>query len=106
MSDLTSWIHQQQLEHQRKLSAWSRAHSVPGYNPNLYRRDAYGSWIAWSEYGQQTAYGWEIDHELPKAHFPSLANQPTNQRALHWRNNRTKSDLIDVSTLSRLLGGL
>lgn len=105
MTTLNDWVNQQQREYQRKLSAWSLAQPTPNYDPTKYRRDAYGSWIAWTEYGQRTAYGWEIDHELPKAHFHGAANQPANQRALHWKNNRAKSDKIDFNTLSRLLGG-
>lgn len=106
MTNLNDWINQQQREHQRKLSAWSLAQPAPNYDPTRYRRDAYGSWIAWTEYGQRTTYGWEIDHELPKAHFPGAANQPANQRALHWKNNRAKSDKIDFNTLNRILGGV
>ncbi len=106
MSTLTDWITQQQLHHQRKLNAWNRAFVVIGQDQDKVRKDAYGSLIVWSEYGQQTTYGWEIDHELPKAHFPGVAGHPSNQRALHWKNNRTKSDKVDLNTLSRLLGGM
>ena len=105
MNNQPGWLNQQQALHQRKLSAWSLAQSIAGYDPARYRLDAYGTWIAWSEYGQRTTHGWEIDHELPKAHFPGAANQPANQQALHWKNNRAKSDKIDFNTLSRLLGG-
>ncbi|MFZ3009938.1 MAG: hypothetical protein WA030_02885 [Candidatus Microsaccharimonas sp.] len=104
MSDLTNWISQQQRDYQRKLGAWEQALVVIGYDRNRVRKDAHGTFIVWSEYGQRTAYGWEIDHELPKAHFPGIANAPANLRALHWRNNRTKSDGIDIATLSKLLG--
>ena len=106
MSDHTSWLSQQRALYQRKLSAWNRAKSVFGYDAVQYRQDAHGSWIAWSEYGQHTQYGWEIDHELPKAHFPGVVNHPGNLRALHWRNNRAKSDKLDLSTIVRLLGGV
>jgi len=106
MGDLTSWISQQEQEYQRKRSAWLRAKAMPGYNPDRFRRDAYGTLIAWDEYGNRSMYGWEIDHELPKSLFPGLAAQPFNLRALHWRNNRVKSDKIDMSSLNKLLGGL
>lgn len=99
MGGLNNWITQQQEEYQRKLSAWGRAIPIIGYDQNQTRKDAYGSFIVWSEYGKQTQFGWEIDHELPKSQFPSIANQPANLRALHWKNNRVKSDKIDFRSL-------
>ena len=102
MSDLTNWINRQQQDYRRKLNAWEQASVVIGYNKNRLRKDAYGTFIVWSEYGQKTAYGWEIDHELPKAYFPGMSNAPANLRALHWQNNRKKSDKIDLRSL---LGG-
>lgn len=53
----------------------------------------------------RTDYGWEIDHELPKSQFPAAANQPGNLRALHWQNNRAKSDKIDIATLLKIERG-
>lgn len=104
-SGITSWINQQNQEHQRKQTAWQRAVPAQGYAVEVVRVDAYGSYIVWGEYGQTTQFGWEIDHELPKSVFPALAVQPANLRALHWRNNRAKSDKIDLNSLRRLLGG-
>lgn len=104
MSNLNSWISERRRQHLRKQSAWLRAFPIDGYDPNQIRKDTYGSIIVWSDHGKTTTYGWEIDHELPKAHFPALAAQPSNQRALHWRNNRTKSDKINLNTLRRVLG--
>lgn len=106
MTTLTDWISQQQFYHQRKQNAWNRTFTVIGQDQDNVRKDTYGSLIVWSEYGQQTTYGREIDHELPKAHFPTIAAQPSNQRALHWRTNRAKSDKFDVNTLQRILGGI
>lgn len=102
---LSGWISRQQQEYQRKLAAWLRATPAQGYSTEQVRIDAYGSYIVWGEYGQTTSFGWEIDHELPKSQFPGIASQPTNLRALHWRNNRTKADKIDLNSLRRLLGG-
>jgi hypothetical protein len=102
---ISRWLNHQQQEYHRKLAAWQKATLIPGYDASQVRRDAYGTTILWKDYGQTTAFGWEIDHELPKAHFPLNAGQSANLRALHWRNNRAKSDKIDLSTLNRLLGG-
>ena len=104
-SGITGWISQQQQEQQRKQTAWFQARPAQGYDAAAVRIDAYGSYIVWAEYGQTTQFGWEIDHELPKSLFPALATQSTNLRALHWRNNRSKSDKIDLNSLRRLLGG-
>ena len=105
MNGLNDWIIKQQQEFRRKLMAWEQAAPVFGYNSSQVRMDAYGSYIEWAEYGKKTQFGWEIDHELPKAHFPASANQSANLRALHWKNNRTKSDKIDPNTIRRILGG-
>lgn len=32
-----------------KISAWSKASIVDGYNENLFRKDACGAWIAWEK---------------------------------------------------------
>ena len=90
---------------QQIINAWTKARLVNGSNPALVRIDSYGSIIAWSEYGLQTQYGWEIDHELPESQFPGLAKQPENLRALHWRNNRAKSDKIDIATILKIARG-
>lgn len=86
---------------QQKINAWQKAKPVEGYSASQIRVDDYGSVILWSEYGKQTEYGWEIDHELPQNGFPGLSTLFTNQRALHWRNNRSKGDKIGIDTLLR-----
>jgi len=90
----------------RKLQAWIGARKIAGYEhlADRMRIDAYDNIILWNEYGQMTKYGWEIDHELPKVHFPNLAQAPTNLRALHWRANRSKSDRIDLASLLKRMG--
>lgn len=92
---------QQNHDAQRRLSAWLKAHTIQGYEhvAHLIRKDAYGKVILWNQYGITSEFGWEIDHELPEAHFPSLAKTPVNLRALHWRSNRSKSDRIDLASL-------
>ncbi len=84
---------------QQKINAWVKARSVRDYDPVHVRMDAYGSIMQWSDYGKQTKFGWEIDHELPKNGFAALTNSPQNQRALNWMNNRAKSDKIDPTSL-------
>jgi 5-methylcytosine-specific restriction endonuclease McrA len=79
-------------ENVRKVTAWQKAVVVTGYNPAQYRMDRFGLWIAWDEYGKCTQYGWEIDHVWPSS-LGGL-NTPGNLEALHWRNNRAKSNRI------------
>lgn len=51
---------------QEKLTAWSKAREVDGYDKNMFRKDACGAWIVWSKYGaRDNDYGWEIDHIYP-----------------------------------------
>ena len=86
---------------QQKNNAWAKARTINSYDPARFRVDDYGNVIAWGEYGKQTDYGWEIDHELPQNGFSILSSLLINQRALHWRNNRAKSDKVDPNTLRK-----
>ena len=74
----------------RKLAAWNKAGPVPGYDASNYRKDRFGFWIAFNEYGKTSTYGWEIDHVWPlsKGGLAVLSNEV----ATHWKNNRAKSD--------------
>ena len=74
------------LEEIRKRTAWEKASIVLGWDPNDTRKDAYGWWIVWSDYGNRdSAYGWEIDHAVPT--ILGGSDSSANLRALHWRNN-------------------
>jgi hypothetical protein len=74
----------------RKLAAWGKALPQAGYDTSMYRKDRFGTWIAFSEYGKTTTYGWEIDHEWPLSRGGLLGQQ--NESATHWKNNRVKSN--------------
>jgi hypothetical protein len=86
---------------EQKINAWQKAKLHPSYPGGNVRIDEYGSAMVWSEYGMLTQNGWEIDHELPLSSFPAFATLTENQRALHWRNNRRKSDKIDLASFLR-----
>jgi 5-methylcytosine-specific restriction endonuclease McrA len=72
--------------------AWDRASTVPGRDPETWRRDELGNMIRRQSYGTQGEYGWEIDHRNP------VSNKGTdhgrNLRALHWEANRKKGDKL------------
>lgn len=86
---------------QQIINAWSKAQIHSNYPDGSVRIDAYGSIMSLGEYGKQTEYGWEIDHELPQHGFSVFSSLMANQRALHWRNNRSKGDKIDPSSLRK-----
>ena len=71
-------------------AVWKRAIPQESNNPDVFRKDYAGAWIKKSEYGNQTEYGWEIDHLQPvsKGGDDSLGNL----YPLHWKNNRSKGD--------------
>lgn len=71
-------------------AVWNKARVVPGYDPNVYRKDACDTWIMLSEYGNTTEYGWEVDHIQPVACGGS--DILGNLQPLQWQNNRHKGD--------------
>lgn len=75
----------------QKILAWEHARQVAGYNPDKYRQDACGAWIAWDKYGEiDNVYGWQIDHIYPQSKGGN--DNPLNLRALHVKNNQSKGD--------------
>ena len=72
------------------LAVWLKATIVPGADPSDLRKDACGAWIRFSAYGKGGDYGWEVDHVRPVALGGS--DVLANLQALHWQNNRHKSD--------------
>jgi hypothetical protein len=82
----------------RKIEAWGKCLVPPGYDGSIWRWDAFGSVICWSDYGSRSAeYGWEIDHIVAVSLGGS--DHPSNLRALHWRNNASLGGALSgVST--------
>ena len=69
---------------------WESARKIAGYDPTMFRKDACGAWIRWDKYGENTLYGWEVDHVFPK----SMGGDDNlrNLRPMQWQNNLSKSD--------------
>ncbi len=73
------------------INVWQKAKIVLGQDPAMYRKDACGAWIQFSQYGNRNSdYGWEVDHIIPVAMNGS--DDLRNLRPLHWKNNAAKAD--------------
>lgn len=81
-------------EEARTRAVWAKARVIADIRlaPDEWRYDDDGNIIRYSEYGQFSDYGWEIDHRLPTA-FGGL-DAYANLRPLHWRANRSRGGLI------------
>ncbi len=89
------------MEYSRKQidEAWERSQQVEGYDPKVCRKDPCGAWIKYDQYGEQSEYGWNIDHIMPKTLFElSRYEFSENRRAMHWENNNKKSDDFPIYT--------
>lgn len=78
---------------QKKLAAWSKAQIVLGYDSRIWRRDRFGLYILYTDYGNRASdYGWEIDHIVPIS--KGGTDMLSNLEALHWRSNLQKSNTL------------
>jgi len=84
-------------------AVWQKGRAIQGWNPAEWRMDALGGLMRYAEYGQTTAFGWEIDHINP-----DRADELWNLQPLYWLNNRRKSDkpLGSLPPLDGLFGFL
>lgn len=69
---------------------WNKGNIVPGYDPNIWRKDFAGAWIRKDYYGIYNSYGWLIDHIKPRKQGGD--DDISNLQPLHWRNNIAKKD--------------
>ena len=74
----------------KKNDAWQKAAEIRGRNPDTWRVDPYGNRIRWGSYGTIGEFGWELDHRFPESKGGSDADR--NIQAVHWKENRKKSD--------------
>ena len=72
-------------------AVWQKGTHIPGYDPNLFRRDVCGAAMSFSEHGNRNhEYGWEIDHINPVDNGGK--DNLYNLQPLQWRNNASKSN--------------
>jgi hypothetical protein len=65
---------------------WKKGTVVSGNDPEGWRQDQRGAWLARSQYGnRKSRYGWEIDNIKPESE--GRGNELSNLRPLQWENN-------------------
>lgn len=71
---------------------WHKGRSAPPpYDDTLvWRADARGTLIKWSEYGKLTKHGWNVDHIVPSS--KGGGDGIDNLRPMHWQNNAARQD--------------
>jgi hypothetical protein len=91
MSFLSKLAGLSQSDLSRRLAAWNKCQATIAGNDDL-RIDCDGRPIKFSDYGLDTAYGWEIDHIIPLA--AGGTDDPTNLRARNRAGNRAAGSRI------------
>lgn len=75
-----------QSDEQRKRLVWSKGRVIPGYDPAVWRHDAFGRVMRYADHGDRNStHGWEIDHIHPRSLGGS--DHIDNLRPLHCTNN-------------------
>lgn len=76
-----------------KLQVWNKGVAIQGLDPAMYRRDACGATMRYSDHGNRNAaQGWEIDHIHPQSRGGN--DDLSNLQPLHWLNNAQKGDSL------------
>ncbi len=70
--------------------AWEKAQTVPGKDPNLYRKDELGNELYNPSFGKHGEKSWVIDHRRPVSKGGS--DHRRNLRVLQTTANEEKGD--------------
>lgn len=69
---------------------WRKGKISSNNNPNKWRLDDFGNFIAFSKHGDRDSkYGWEIDHIVPLKAGGS--DHVDNLRPLNWKANLARN---------------
>lgn len=77
---------------------WRNGILVPDTDPCEIRMDEAGALIKFLEYGEESEFGWQIEHSYPEGLLKDqgvpqkLIDDYANLRPMHWRNNGSKSE--------------
>jgi len=77
---------------ERVQQVWERGKTVPGKNPDLYRRDSEGSILYRHAYGEHGDMSWQVDHKVPVARGGS--DNLRNLQPLQSGANEEKGDKV------------
>lgn len=69
---------------------WEKAKIEGEEQKDEWRKDVCGAWINRNKYGEESDFGWEVDHIKPVS--KGGRDEISNLMPLHWSNNRTKGD--------------
>lgn len=70
---------------QGRVEAWERCARIPGCDKAVWRQDAEGRVIRWSDFGDRfSRYGWEVVNR-PRPGVLGRALSAKRLEAVHWR---------------------
>ncbi|MCE2507214.1 MAG: HNH endonuclease [Nitrosopumilaceae archaeon] len=71
------------------IAVWEKGTVIPNFDPDVWRRDAFGANMKFSEHGNRDSeYGWEVDDIQRVADGGS--DDLTNLRPLSWKSNAAR----------------
>lgn len=72
---------------------WQKGQLVYGYNPDMYRKDDFGSWMLRTAYGNHSnSMGWEIGYVSPQAELDD--ETPNDLQPLQWENWEAQQNVL------------